>query len=101
MKKLILFSSIMALCSYASVASATGGPYIGPTLFATYVSSSHSHYTGLSPRLSFGYGDLNDSLYLAFEVTAAPVSMNLSDSHRAGIPNSKIDQVFGASLLVG
>lgn len=98
--KRILFASSLISLLMGSQAIYADGLYMGPSVLVQHISASHSNFTGLSPRLGFGYQGLSDDFYLAGEIFAVPTTITFSDNHGSH-SSARVTHSFGASLLPG
>ena len=102
LKKLILASSILAVCGVAVASPANPAPYVGAGLgltnnYANVHGNSVGTYRGVPFKLLAGYGGLVDpSVYLAGEISATPGTVNISNNH-----GLKTSYGFGASVIPG
>ncbi len=102
LKKLILASSILAICGAAVASPANPAPYVGAGFGLTnnYVNAhgdSYGSYRGVPFKVFAGYGGLVDpSFYLAGEISATPGTVDVSNNH-----GLKTSYGFGASVIPG
>lgn len=102
LKNKLLAAGLIALASYCTTAAADSAFYIGPSLLYSYTGASGTHFQGLSPRMSFGYGGtLTDSFYLGGELFAIPGQVPLSNSTSNGSSSLRTSRSFGASIIPG
>lgn len=97
MFKRILFAFILAgACGICQA----GQFYTGPSLIIQDISASHSHYRGLSPRLSLGYGSqLDQNFFLAGEFNAIFGSTEIANSDSSN--SARASYSYSLSLLPG
>lgn len=102
LKKLILASSILAVCGVAVASPANPAPYVGAGLgltnnYANIRGDSYGTYRGMPFKVLAGYGGLVDpSMYLAGEVSVTPGTVNISNNH-----GLKTSYNYGVSVIPG
>lgn len=101
MKKNLTKILTAALITMGSAAYA-GNIYMGPALFLQDNTTNSSNYRGLHPRLSVGYAEMYQDIYLAGELFGVPASATLADNNNNGAAASaRSTRSFGASILPG
>jgi len=99
MIKKIIACAITALCMQSSWA---GNVYLGPALFLQDNTTPTSNYRGLQPRLTAGYADSLQDLFLAGEIFVDPTSAIISNNYSSpGAVSARSTWSYGAGILPG
>jgi opacity protein-like surface antigen len=95
------FLAIAATCLLASTSAiAVGTLYFAPTLVLETNTNENANYTGLTPRLTLGYGEqINPYFSLAGEVFGTPIVMDVKNNFGNGGMSLKTSWNYGASVL--
>lgn len=98
-KKTLLASMIATAISVST--STFAGFYAGPGIGVMDTLNNTSAFRGLTPRVVFGYEDVEDLGYFGVEAFATPGIIPMTQANAPGTATVKSSYNFGASILPG
>lgn len=75
--------------------------YMGPSIGVEDAVTNTSVFRGMLPRLTLGYGEMQEGGYFAGELFFTPTSILLQNNTSPGATTAKMTRDFGASFIPG